>query len=112
MLLAGLTGFLNSDAEDLKTKAAATRAAEAELLKDKRGFQKQLVLNSIKNNMSNISDLRERAAKGEIILSEGFKQSIQDRNTYDANYEFGTPYNPPELNYSMIDFLNGDYAII
>jgi len=35
MLLAGLTGFLNSDAEDLKTKAAATRAAEAELLKDK-----------------------------------------------------------------------------
>ena len=112
MLLAGLTGFLNADAENMKAQAQARRAAEAELLKDKRGFQKQLVLNSIKDNMSNISDLRERAAKGEITLSEGFKQSVQDRNTYDANYEFGTPYNPPELNYSMIDFLNGNYNTI
>ena len=112
MLFAGLAGFFNADAENMKAKAQARRAAEAELLKDKRGFKKQLILNSIESNMSNVSDLREKAAKGDITLSDAFRQSVQDRSKYDADYEFGTPYNPPELNYSAIDFVNSNFNTI
>jgi len=109
MLFAGLAGFFKADAENMKAQAQARRAAEAELLKDKRGFQKQLILNSIKNNMSDVSELQKQAAKGEATLSDAFRQSVQARNDYDANYEFGTPYNPPQLDYATIDFLNSDY---
>jgi hypothetical protein len=112
MLFAGLAGFFKADAENMKAQAQARRAAEAELLKDKRGFQKQLILNSIKNNMSDVSELQKQAAKGEATLSDAFRQSVQARKDYDANYEFGTPYNPPELDYTAIDFVNSDFNTI
>jgi len=111
-LIAGLTGFLEGDAENMKQNTAAKRAAEAKMLEQQSGFKRQLVLNSIKGFEGDITALQKQAAKGEVTLGESFRQSVRDRREYDANYKFGEPYNPPKIDYNTVDFLNGDYNFI
>ena len=50
MLLAGLTGFLNADADNMKAEVAAKRKAEADRLAGITGWRKKVAENAMKNS--------------------------------------------------------------
>ena len=114
MLLAGLTGFLNADAEDMKTKAAATRAANAEAIKETKGFKRQIALDIIKNRSSNISEILKAVAKGDATMSTELSNQINDYRAWEQDLaktgNINTP--APYVNFAAIDYVNSDYNTI
>jgi hypothetical protein len=114
MLLAGLTGFLNADAEDMKTKAAATRAANAEAIKETKGFKRQIALDIIKSRSGNISEILKAVAKGDATMSTELSNQINDYRAWEQDLaktgNINTP--APYVNFAAIDYVNSDYNTI
>lgn len=82
MLLAGLTGFLNSDAENMKAEVAAKRKAEADRLAGITGWRKKVAENAMKNSSEQESTLLKAKLEGKVSLVDQFATASAQNKEY------------------------------
>jgi len=114
MLFAGLAGFFNADAENMKAQAQAKRAAEAEALKETKGFKRQIALNILKNRSGDITNILKAVAKGEATMTTEISNQIKNYKQWEQNIATtGDMSKPaPFVNFGAVDYLNSDYNTI
>ena len=76
MLLAGLTGFLNADADNMKAEVAAKRKAEADRLAGITGWQKKVAENAMKNSSEQENTFLKAKLDGKISLTDQFAKEF------------------------------------
>jgi len=82
MLLAGLTGFLNSDAENMKAEVAAKRKAEADRLAGITGWQKKAAENAMKNASEQQNTILKAKLEGKVSLEDQFGIAASENREY------------------------------
>lgn len=82
MLLAGLTGFLNSDAENMKAEVAAKRKAEADRLAGITGWRKKVAENAMKNSSEQESTLLKAKLEGKVSFTDQFATASAENKEY------------------------------
>ena len=82
MLLAGLTGFLNSDAENMKAEVAAKRKAEADRLTGITGWRKKVAENAMKNSSEQESTLLKAKLEGKVSFTDQFATASAENKEY------------------------------
>lgn len=86
MLLAGLTGFLNADADNMKAEVAAKRKAEADRLAGITGWQKKAAENAMKNASEQHNTFLKAKLDGKVSLSDGFGIAAAENKEYISNW--------------------------